>query len=79
MKATVWLVLELEEVRRYSNSSYKLKVTKVRQTQPLGELAVRVTLDVPEEILFPKVEALVAYQSQIELLLPEEEDDAVTS
>lgn len=73
MKARAWLVLEVEEVRSYGRSEYRAKIAKVRQTQPLNEINVRVDLEIPDDFIMPKVEAVVEREGQVMLTLEEVE------
>lgn len=69
MRAKAWLTLEVEETRRSGNSSYSLKVTGVRQTQPLDRLSVFVDIEVPDEVIMPKAKLLVEHEDAVRLEL----------
>lgn len=73
MKAKAWLTLELEETRTGSGASRQLKITGVRQTQPLERLSVEIELEVPDDVIMPKAKLLVEHEEDVRLELSERE------
>jgi hypothetical protein len=74
MKVSAWLVIELTQRNSWSRD-VTAKIAKVRQTRPLNELAVKITLDFDPNDLQPHVEAL-ADAGLLSLVIEEPEEVA---
>ena len=59
MKVSAWLVIEIGKGDLNWRDARRVKIARVRQTRPEGEMAVHVTLDIAPEVLQPAVEAAV--------------------
>lgn len=79
MKTKAFLTLELEETRSSRGGTRQLKITGVRQTQPLERLSIEIELEVPDEILMPKAKLVADHDEQVQLkFAPGEETHAAT-
>lgn len=58
MKVSTWLVIELRNKNNWSGEIVPF-IAKARQTRPINEMAVKVTLDIDPAALQPQVEALI--------------------
>lgn len=73
-EVSAWLVIEMHSTDNWR--PYTPKITKVRQTRPTNEMAVKVTLDIPDHVLQPRVDALV--EAGMLALTIEESDEETT-
>lgn len=58
MKVSAWLVIEMRNRNNWSGRIDPV-ITKVRQTRPTNDMAVKITLDIEPEDLQPHVDALL--------------------
>ena len=59
MRVSAWLVIEIGKGSNNWRDERQVKITKVRQTRPENEMAVKVTLQIDPAMLQPAVEAAV--------------------
>lgn len=58
MRVSTWLVIELRNRNNWSGEVVPF-ISKARQTRPVNEMAVKVTLDLDPDALQPHVTAMV--------------------